>query len=794
MPLDSGTAKNTAPVMKISLRYKATLLIAITESVLLGLLLVSNLYHTRADLEQQLSMHADSTAELIAASTTEALLADDSAQLHNQIAGAVNRHRIAYGAIVDHQGDVLAEAGVEVNDGSRVATTQSIQVAGTRLGAVKLQVSRAETEAQLARTTKFNLMIVGFEMLLVALISLSLGWFLTRSLVGLSRGAEAIGGGDYGARVPVSSEDEVSDVARHFNAMAEKLEHTVNELARNRKRFQDLADNTSDWLWEMDLEGRYTYVSKKVDTLLGNTPSEIVGASACDLMLPEDAERLKILFNQAKRERRAFYGYEYRAARDDGTEILLEANGIPVFDECDRLIGYRGVTRDVSRRKDDEARLVYLAEHDPLTGLISRNKFLSLLDDEIRLAAYSQLPLALLFVDLDGFKLLNDTHGHVVGDTVLRVIANILNGEVGEGNLLARLGGDEFGVVLRAADAGELAQRLSSAIASAQLSLLGHSVHVSAGIGIATFPDCGRDGETLLARADIAMSRAKSSGHNRYHLYQASDKDIDSMQQTVNWRTRIHGALEARRLRLEFQPIVSVGGGRAAYYEALVRLEDETGNVHNATQFINTAELTGQVASIDRWTLENVLHALRDPRYRGSVIAMNLSGRSLGTDGFLEHFQQRILHSRIDPAQLMFEITESAAVAELAKAESCIATMKKLGYRFSLDDFGVGLSSFSYLKHFPVDQIKIDGSFIRHFDRSREDQIFVRAILQLARELGLETVAEFVQSAATLDLLIDMGIDYVQGHYIARPAATLATVDLQRLRGKTGVRSVARTR
>lgn len=772
--------------MKISLRYKTTLLIAITESALLGLLLASNLYHTRKDLEQQLSMHADSTAEIIAASTTEALLAGDLAQLHNQIAGVVSKHRIEYAAIADHAGRLLAEAGVAIDDDSRFNATRAIQVAGTRFGTIRLQVSRAETEAELARTTQFNLVIVGFEMVLVALISLSLGWFLTRSLIDLSRGAEAIGRGDYSARAQVNSDDEVGEVARRFNAMAAQLELTMGELVKSRKRFQDMADNTSDWLWEMDLDGRYTYVSKKVEVQLGYAPDRIIGTRACDLMHPEDAQRLNNLFNQVKRERRPFYGFDYRVARDDGAEMSLEANGIPVFDDSGELIGYRGVTRDISRRKDDEARLVYLAEHDPLTGLISRNKFLSTLDDEIRLAAHSRLSLAILFVDLDGFKLLNDTHGHVVGDTVLRVIADILSSEIGEENYLARLSGDEFGVILRAAnaaDAEQLAQRLLSAIASAQLSLLGHSVHVSAGIGIACYPDSGHDGETLLARADVAMSRAKSSGHNGYHLYQASDKDIDSMQQTVSWRTRIHGALEARRLRLEFQPIVSVGGGRAAYYEALVRLEDESGKVHNATHFINTAELTGQVAAIDRWTLENVLNALGDSRYRDSVIAMNLSGRSLGTAGFLEYFQQQVVRSRIDPTQLVFEITESAAVAELAKAESCIVAMKKQGYRFSLDDFGVGFSSFSYLKHLPVDQIKIDGSFIQHFDRNREDQIFVRAILQLAGELGLETVAEYVGSAATLDLLIDMGVDYVQGYYIARPAAALTRVDLRPLRG-----------
>ena len=762
--------------MRISLRYKTTLLIAITEITLLALLIVVNLSHGRRNLEDQLAAHAHQTAELTAAAATEAVLTDDLARLHKLLAGMVNASRIHYAVVSDREGRLLAEAGAKIGSESMVEASYPIRIAGTPFGSVVLQVSRSETEAALAQTTRFNVLIAGIEILLVAMISLTLGWFLTRSLAELTRGTEAIGRGDYRARVRSDFDDEVGDVARCFNAMAETLEQSLGELAHTHQRFRDLADNTSDWLWEVDLEGRYTYASNKVNALLGYPPERIVGSRAIDLMEPQEAWRVERLFEQAKEERRAFYGIEFRALRDDGTVVTLEANGIPLFGKTGELIGFRGVTRDVSRRKDDEARLLYLAEHDALTGLVSRNKFLTALDDEIRFAEFSRLPLALLFIDLDGFKLLNDTHGHVAGDTVLRVTADILGAQLGNSGILARLGGDEFGIILRGTDgagADELVRCLLTAIASARLSIGSREIHVSAGIGVATYPESASDGETLLARADIAMSHAKSAGHNRHHLYHASDPDTDSMRQTVDWRTRIHGALEAQRLRLDFQPIVNVSGGQDSYHEALVRLENESGVVHSATEFIGIAEFTGQVTAIDRWTLCEVLRALGEDSQSGGVIAMNLSGRSLGTPGFFEYFQEQVLRSRIDPARLMFEITESAAVSEMAKAKGSMAAMKKLGYRFSLDDFGAGYSSFSYLKHLPVDQIKIDGSFIRQLDRNREDQIFVRAILQLARELGLKTVAEYVESAATLKLLVDMGIDYVQGFYIGRPVSSL---------------------
>lgn len=770
--------------MRLSLRYKAALLIAVTEAALLGLLLISNLYHTRHDLERELIVHANSTAGLVANSVTEPLLALDVARLRNLLDGVVGKHRIVYTAIRDTRGVILAEAGEKHEPAQRVHVEQPIEVAGSLFGSVVLEVSRAEMEASLARITRFNTTIVSVEMLLVALISLTLGWFLTRDLERLAAGAEAIGRGDYDIRVPVRSHDEVGTLAARFNDMAARLKAHVEELAGSHRRFRDMADNTSDWLWETDVEGRYTYVSNKVESLLGYLPEQIVGTRAFDLMNAEDARRLEELFAQLRRERRPFYGFEYRANRKDGARVILEANGNPILSPSGELLGYRGVTRDITRRKEDESRLVYLAEHDPLTGLYARHKFLELLDDEIRLAAHAGLPVTVLFVDLDDFKLINDSHGHVAGDALLRIVADILAQRVGKEHLLARLGGDEFGVILRGSDArsGEhLARQLLSDIEAAPFTVGDSPLRLSASIGICAYPEGGSDSQTLLAHADIAMSHAKSLGHKHCHVYQPSDADLDTMRQTVNWQTLIHEAMTEGRLHLDFQPIVCVSGRNdRRYFEALVRLRDSNGALHPAERFIDTAEHTGQIVELDRWVLRRILEVLADPRHRDCMIAMNLSGRTLNTPGIDEQFHRMLSDSGIPPERLIFEVTETVAVAELAKARSFIATMKKLGFRFSLDDFGTGFSSFSYLKHLPVDQIKIDGSFIRHLATSREDQILVRAIVQVARELGLATVAEFVESEAVLELLIEIGIDYAQGYHIASPASTLESPAIER--------------
>lgn len=761
--------------MRLSLRYKAALLIALTELALLALLLASNLYQSRRDLEQQLRVHAQATAELLSNSAREPLLAYDLSQLHNLLAGTINKHRVRYAAITDHRGRVLAHAGIQLGSDQAVEARHPIMVADSRFGEVTLAVSRAETEQALRQTTHFNLMIAAIEMGLVATISLILGWFLTRNLARLARATQALGRADYAARVPVTGTDEVADLGRSFNGMADELERHTAALAQSERRFRDLADNTADWLWETDADGRYTYVSNRAQALLGYASEELIGRSAFELMQRDDAKRLAGLFQSTREQRRPFYGFEYRAPHRDGAIVTLEANGTPILADDGTLTGYRGVTRDVSQRKDEEARLVYLAEHDTLTGLWSRHKFLDILEQEIRLAARRRQTLAVLFVDIDGFKLINDTHGHVAGDSLLYIAGDLLRKHVPDAHDVARLGGDEFGVLLRGGDAAqatELARHLLEALRGAELALAQGTVTLSAGIGICEYPAGGDDSETLLANADLAMSHAKALGHNRYHVYHASDKEREHMQSKINWQAIIQESLQFDRLHLHLQPIVCVSGASARpHYEALVRLRDRQQKSVPAAKFIGTAEHTGLVAEIDRWVLHNVLRLLRQPSMTEAVISLNLSGRSLNTPGFLEHVEAQVLQSGVAPERVMFEVTESVAVAEMAKAENFIGTMKRRGYRFALDDFGAGFSSLSYLKHLPVDQIKIDGSFIRYLETNRQDQILVRALIQVAHDLGLETVAEFVESKAVLDILLEMGVDFVQGNYVGRPGA-----------------------
>lgn len=759
--------------MKLSLRYKAAILIAVTESILLGILLFSNLHNSSKNLEEQLVIHARSTAELVASAATEPLLSFDLAVLRSLVKGTIDKHSVKYVAILDHRGRPLAVAGEKIDPQMSVSAEYPILVADSLFGSVSLEISRDTADAALAKTTRYNIAIVMLEILLVAVISLSLGWFLTRNLLKLSQGVESIGKGDLSVRVTVNSEDEIGQLASQFNRMASQLQKNVEELETTNLRFRDMADNTSDLIWEVDNNNDYTYVSKHMGNLLGYAPDLVIGRSVFDFILPEDATRLSSVFEDARKNKRSFYGLEYSARHSNGNKVMLEANGTPIIDRDGELVGYRGVTRDITRRKEDASRLVYLSEHDALTGLIGRGKFLEILEDEIKYAAHSKSPLTLLFIDLDGFKMINDSHGHLAGDTLLRLAADVLARNTEETAVVARLGGDEFGVMLRGADSTlgkKTAKRILAGFQATRATVNQDTIHISSGIGICSYPQDGDDSQMLLACADAAMSHAKELGPGSYYVAQKTDHDLEAIRRTVNWRSLIREALEEDRLLLEFQPIMSLGKpGRKNKFEALVRLRDKSGVIFQAGQFITTAEQSGQISDIDKWVLQHVIELLSKPENSDYCIAVNLSGRSLGSPGFCEYCQKLAIESGVSPDSLMFEITETTAITEMARAENFITTMKRLGYRFSLDDFGVGYSSFSYLKQLPVNQIKIDGSFVRHIDTSREDQIFVRAIVQIAKELGLETVAEFVENQQGLDILKEMGVDFVQGNFIGLP-------------------------
>jgi diguanylate cyclase (GGDEF)-like protein len=425
------------------------------------------------------------------------------------------------------------------------------------------------------------------------------------------------------------------------------------------------------------------------------------------------------------------------------------------------------------------ARLSWQASHDALTGLVNRREFEARLGNALDRLSYQPGRHSLMFLDLDQFKVVNDTCGHAAGDQLLKQTSALLQENLGSDGLLARLGGDEFGVLLRDCDANvamETAERLRLAVQELRFVWNGCVFSISASIGLVHVAEANAMEATLRA-ADMACYMAKEKGRNRVQLYHPSDSELVQRVGEMAWVQRIRNGLDEQRFCLFAQEIRSLGKNEPdrTRVELLLRLRDEDGKLVQPGSFMPSAERYGLMPLIDRWVVRQAFALLAgrlassEPA-RPSSCAINLSGMTFGDDGFVEYVRQQFDIYRVPPGMICFEITETSAIANLPSARRFIQALKKLGCRFSLDDFGTGMSSFSYLKHLPVDYIKIDGSFVTEMLNSKIDRAMVEMIVHVAKVMGKSTIAEFVESGEILAALREIGVDYAQGYAIGKPA------------------------
>jgi diguanylate cyclase (GGDEF)-like protein len=438
------------------------------------------------------------------------------------------------------------------------------------------------------------------------------------------------------------------------------------------------------------------------------------------------------------------------------------------LDDTDGERLFLSVGLDVTDFREAERRLSLLVEHDSVTGLLNRRAFKRDLDMQLR----EHKQGVLVVCDIDEFKAVNDSGGHEAGDIVLMEFARHIQGLTPAPSLAARLGGDDFALVftdIGAADAIVLARSLNQVMA--HVGWLPEGVtrrRVSASVGLVSFPIHGREADALLANAEIALTHARTKGHGSWHLYSPDDPYREAAERRAYWRGEVEQALDDKRLELHFQPIQHLASGGIGHYEALLRLRARDGGLVPPGLFIDVAESTGLIRRIDRWVVEAaVATAAARPDIK---IALNLSSRSFDDDMAFDTMQGALARHGISGSRLLLEITETAALANFSSAVRIMGKFKGLGCAFGLDDFGVGYSSFQYLRELPVDFVKIDGSFIKGLTNNPDDVVFVRALNDAVRGFGKETVAEFVEDEDTLAILREIGVDYAQGYLIGRPA------------------------
>jgi diguanylate cyclase (GGDEF)-like protein/PAS domain S-box-containing protein len=466
--------------------------------------------------------------------------------------------------------------------------------------------------------------------------------------------------------------------------------------------------------------------------------------------------------------------------RRDGNELYIESTAAPIRDGTGQVGGGVLVFHDVSESRELNRRLSYHASHDLLTGLVNRREFESRLERALKSAKAREASYALCYLDIDQFKIINDTCGHSAGDALLGQVGALLKAKMRWRDTLSRLGGDEFGVLLESCSLDEAmrtAELLCEAVRNFRFSWEDRVFRLGASIGVVPITVDNEDVASVLSAADSACQAAKEGGRNRVHSFAENDIELMRRRREMQWAARINAALEEGRFelfRMAIQPLQRVETG--AHYELLLRLRDEGGRIISPTDFIAAAERYGITPAIDRWVIENALRWLvseADEREKLRMCSINLSGQSLGDEKFLPFVIDQFNRSGLDASKICFEITETAAVASFSQANRFIQALKELGCRFALDDFGTGLSSFGYLKHFPVDFLKIDGSFVREILRDPIDREMVRSINEIGHLTGKQTIAEFAETPEIIQMLTSLGVDFAQGFGVSQPQRVL---------------------
>ncbi len=551
----------------------------------------------------------------------------------------------------------------------------------------------------------------------------------------------------------------------------ERALHTEKELA------EVTLHSVADGVISTDVAGRIRYLNPIAERLTGWPRTEAIGRQLGEVYRLADPKTRTPVAHSALSGpvETAILGLAPDAvlAGRHGVDYAVEDSIAPIRGELGVADGAVLVFRDVTQARAMTRELSWQASHDPLTGLVNRREFETLLARLIASAREQGSEHVLLYLDLDQFKVVNDTCGHAAGDELLKQLVALWQPLVRGSDTLARLGGDEFGVLLascHAERAQQIADRLRSAAQDLRFAWEGQRFQIGVSIGMVMIDGDSEGPTEALSMADTACYLAKENGRNRVWIHRLDDKALAQRKGEMSWVSRITKAFDEDRFRLYFQRVDPAGGPRPGFrhYELLTRMLDENDQPMPPMAFLRAAERYDLIGGIDRWVVRQAMQCIA--RFPGNTIfGVNLSSQSIGDDHFLEFVIQQLADSRVDAGQVCFEITETVAIANWSRAQHFVKVLQDLGCQFALDDFGSGMSSFTYLKNLPVQFIKIEGVFVRDMLNEKLDYATVEAITRIAQVLGVRTIAEFVENEETLAALRKMGVDFVQGFAIHRP-------------------------
>ncbi len=550
------------------------------------------------------------------------------------------------------------------------------------------------------------------------------------------------------------------------------------QLKASEQRFRDLSELSSDWFWEQGPDLRFTQFVQGLNKSERKDESILIGRLRWELPFITDLADPKWDEHRRALEAREPFADFVFAIEGTSGGCWVSISGKPLFDELGQFLGYRGTGKDITERRNTEERIRYLAQHDELTGLANRATLQTSLARAIEQARRHSRRVAVLFIDLDRFKIINDTLGHDAGDAVLKTVSARLRDSLRGSDVIARQGGDEFVVVVEEfsneTDLAGVARKILETFEQ-PLNLGGQEFLLTASIGIGTYPDDGRDVQGLLKAADMAMYRAKEAGKNNFQFY--SPQMNSHSFERLALEAALKRALERGELLLHYQPKLELATGRIAGAEALIRWQHPDMGLVSPLRFIPIAEETGLIAPIGAWVLEEACRQTKAWQAAGLgalSIAVNLSSRQFVQGALLEEVLSALNRTGLEPRHLELELTESTVMQNPERAAGVLAELAALGVSLAIDDFGTGYSSLAYLKRFPVSTLKIDRSFIMDLPDDPDDAAITRAVIALARSLKLTVVAEGVETGRQLDFLSAHACDLVQGFFVARPLPAAA--------------------
>ena len=534
-----------------------------------------------------------------------------------------------------------------------------------------------------------------------------------------------------------------------------------------------------------NLEGQLTYLNPAAEKLLGIGRAQALGRQLEEIVGLVDQNDRKLLADPVREALGGNDGNPHNLSRRavllgkaSGEERAIELAASPIRDQAGEVTGAVVLLHDVTELRGLHRQMSYQATHDALTGLVNRREFERRLEEAADVARRGEATHMLCYLDLDRFKIVNDSSGHLAGDSMLREVAKLLREAVRDSDTVARLGGDEFGMLLVGCPLDKARQIADDVCRSvAQYRFVWHDRVFTIGVSIGLI-EIGREAgsvEQMLAAADSACYVAKKEGAGRVSVYSARDEALARNSGEIEWLQKLQGAIKEERFTLYYQPIVAAYGSdnEGPSMEVLLRMLDESGQEIQPGDFVPSAERFRLMVSVDRWVVQTTLQALSRNAFqlaRDRSVAINISGQTLGDPQFLEFVVELLDSTGVAPEQVCFEISESAVINNLEHARRFVGVLHGMGCKFTVDDFGSGVGSFSSLKNLELDYLKLDGSFMRNLGRDSVNQTMVTAMIKLARTLNFKIIAEQVEDSAALEAARKMGVDYVQGFVIARPA------------------------